>query len=254
MVYDVQKASMWKRLSAYLFDIILLVIAAVGVAFLLSSALNYEAHLNEREKIRVGYETQYGVDFDISKEDYDKLSDDGKKAIDDAYALFVTDPEVNKIDLVLANLVLIIVTFAALIPYLLLEFFIPLLFRNGQTIGKKVFGVGVMRVDGVKISPLQLFIRTILGKCTIETLLPVFLALMLMFNYMPMVGMIGFLAIAIIQFFCIVATRYHTPMHELLSATVSVDLSSQLIFDTPEALMEYKKALHAKEAEKSAYI
>ena len=253
MVYDVQKASMWKRLSAYLCDIILLVIVAVGVAFLLSFALNYEGYLNERETIRVGYENQYGVDFDISKEDYNKLSAEKKKAIDDAFALFVTDPEVNRIDILLANLVLIIVSFSGLIPYLLLEFIIPLILRNGQTIGKKVFGVAVMRVDGVKISPLQLFIRTVLGKCTIETLLPIFLVLMLMFNYMPLVGMVGFLAIAIIQFFCIVATRYHTPMHELLSATVSVDFQSQLIFDTPEALLEYKKKIHEEKAERSEY-
>lgn len=254
MIYDIQKASMWKRFSAYLFDMILLIILAVGVAFLLSSALHYEEILNEREAIRVTYEEKYAVDFDISKEDYDKLTVDKQKFIDDAYAEFVTDPEINRIDIILANLVLIMVSFAALIPYLLLEFIVPLLFGNAQTVGKKVFGVGVMRVDGVKISPIQLFVRSILGKCTIETLLPIFLALMLMFNYMPLVGLIGFLALVIIQFFCVVATRLHTPMHELLSATVSVDLSSQLIFDTPEALLEYKKALHTKEAEKASYM
>ena len=254
MVYDIQKASMWKRFSAYLFDMILLIIVAVGVAFLLSSALNYEENLNEREDIRAAYQEKYGVDFDISKEDYDKLTEDKQKVIDDAYTEFVTDPEVNRIDLLLANLVLIMVSFAALIPYLLLEFIVPLLFGNGQTVGKKVFGVGVMRVDGVKISPIQLFVRSILGKCTIGTLLPIFLVLMLMFDYMPMVGLIGFAVLVIIQFFCVVATRLHTPIHELISATVSVDLSSQLIFDTPEVLIEYKKALHAKEAEKAAYM
>lgn len=254
MVYDIQKASMWKRFSAYLFDMILFIIIAVGVAFLLSSLLNYEGYLNKRETIRDSYEEQYNVDFDLSKEDYDKLTEDKRKVIDDAYTEFVTDPEVNKIDLMLANLVLIIVTFAALCPYLLLEFVVPLIIHNGQTVGKKVFGVGLMRIDGVKISPLQLFVRSILGKCTIGTLLPAFLLLMLMFNYMPMVGFVGILALTIVQFFCIVTTKYHTPIHELLSATVSVDISSQLIFDTPEALLEYKKAIHAKEAEKSAYI
>ena len=254
MIYDVQKASMWKRFSAYLLDVILLVILAVGVAFLLSSSLGYEAKLNEREEIRVGYEQEYGVDFDISKEDYDKLSESDRKKIDDAYALFIGDDEIGKIDLLLANLVLIIVSFSTLIPHIILELIVPLLFKNGQTLGKKVFGIGVVRVDSVKISNLQLFARAILGKCTIETLLTILLVLMWFFNFMPLVGMVGFFAIAILQFFCVVATRNHTALHDLLSATVCVDMSSQLIFDSPEALIQYKKELHAKEAERSAYM
>lgn len=254
MIYDVQKASMWKRFSAYLLDVILLVILAVGVAFLLSISLGYDAKYQQREDIRVSYEQQYGVDFDIPEEDYDKLSEADRKEIDDAYTAFVTDPAVNEIDLMLANLILIIISFSTLIPYLALEFAVPLLFKNGQTLGKKVFGVAVMRVDGVRITPLQLFIRSILGKCTVGTILPILLLLMWLFNFMPMVGMIGLFAIIIIQFFCVVSTRLHTAIHELISATVSVDMSSQLIFDTPEALLEYKQNLHEQEVKKSSYM
>ena len=254
MIYDVQKASMWKRFSAYLLDIILLIILAVGVSFLLATALNYEGILKDREEIQVGYENEYGVDLDISQEDYNKLSEEGKKKIDDVYAKFITSPEVKEIDFLLANLILIIISFSALIPYLVFEFIIPLLLHNGQTLGKKVFGVGVMRVDGVKISTMQLFIRSILGKCTVGTLLPIMLGLMWLFNFMPMFGMVGFFLIVIVQFFCVVATANHTALHELMSATVSVDMSSQLIFDTPEALMEYKKDLHAKEAQNASYM
>ena len=254
MIYDIQKASMWKRFSAYLLDVILLIVLAVGVAFLLSVMLGYDVKYQEREEIRADYEQKYDVDFDISKEDYNKLSEADRKAVDDAYAEFVTDKKVNQIDLLLANLVLIIISFSSLIPYLILEFIVPMLFRNGQTLGKKVFGVAVMRVDGVKISTLQLFIRAILGKCTVGTILPILLLLMWLFNFMPMVGMIGLFAIIIIQFFCVVATHLHTPIHELMSATVSVDMSSQLIFDSPEALLEYKQNLHEQEAQTAKYM
>ena len=41
MIFDLQKASMWKRISASLFDFILLVIAVAGFAFLLSAILDY---------------------------------------------------------------------------------------------------------------------------------------------------------------------------------------------------------------------
>ena len=41
MYQDLQKASLWKRISAYIFDVILLVTVAVGVAFLLSTLFRY---------------------------------------------------------------------------------------------------------------------------------------------------------------------------------------------------------------------
>ena len=40
------------------------------------------------------------------------------------------------------------------------------------------------------------------------------------------------------------------PLHDLLAQTVAVDMASQLIFDSPEDLLEYKKRLHAEDAEK----
>jgi hypothetical protein len=66
---------MWKRISAYILDVILLGILAVGIAFLISVAVNYDAHTVAREQLREKYETQYGVDFDISQDDYNKLRD-----------------------------------------------------------------------------------------------------------------------------------------------------------------------------------
>ena len=44
MIYDLQKAGMWKRISAFLFDNILLLVAIVGIAALLSTMLGYDKH------------------------------------------------------------------------------------------------------------------------------------------------------------------------------------------------------------------
>ena len=199
------------------------------------------------------YITRYSVDFDISQEDYQKLSDENQKLIDNAYGEFAADPEVARLNALIFNLSFMIVSFSILIPYLLLEFVVPLLLKNGQTIGKKIFGIGVMRVDGVRISTVQLFIRTVLGKCTLETMLPIMMLMILMFNVMPLVSVGITLILVIAQFCCIAFTAFHTPIHELISATVSVDISSQLIFDTPQALLEYKKSLHAQIANSTEY-
>lgn len=253
MVYDIQKAGFWKRFSAYLVDILLLVLAAVEIAFLLSLMLNFQGTLNQRNDLKDEYEQHYGVDFDITQEDYDKLTDSEKNYLNDSHVSYVTDPEVGRLDALLVNLALIIATFSFLIAYLLLEFFVPMLFKNGQTLGKKIFGIGVVRVDGVRISTFQLFVRTVLGKCTVETLIPIFLVFLFFLNYMPLFSIMGFALLFIIQFISIVATKLHTPIHELMSATVSVDMTSQVIFDSPEALMEYKKQLHAQDAQTAEY-
>ena len=47
MIYDLQKASMWKRISAFLCDLIVFCIVAVGVAFLLSTILGIDAQQNK---------------------------------------------------------------------------------------------------------------------------------------------------------------------------------------------------------------
>lgn len=253
MIYDISKASMWKRISAYLLDMIILILVVVEVAFLLSLAFNFNGILAKRNEIRDGYEEFYGVDFDITQEEYDKLSKAEIDYLNDAYAAFVTDPEAGKTDEVLFNVSLAIASLSFLISYFALEFVVPQFLKNGQTIGKRIFSIAVVRVDGVKISNAQLFIRTVLGKCTVGTLIPVFLAFLLFLNIMPLFCIVGFAMLVILQFICIVATKLHTPIHELMSATVSVDMTCQRIFNSSEELMEYKKQLHAQEVERADY-
>jgi uncharacterized RDD family membrane protein YckC len=253
MTHDLQKASMWKRISAFLFDSILLVVIAVGVAFLLSAIFNFDGVVAERDELRQGYETSYGVDFDIEYEDYQKLTDEERKLYDDSYAKFATDPEANRLGALVVNLTLIIITFAVLIPSLLLEFMVPVLFGNGQTLGKKIFGIAVVRTDSVKISRFQLFIRAVLGKYTLETMVPVFLVLLLFFNVMPLFCIAMLAILFILQVAFTLFSYLHTPIHDLISGAVVVDYSSQMIFESSEKMLEYKKKLHAEEAEKAQY-
>ena len=70
MIYDLQKASMLKRISAYLLDVILLLIVITGAAFGLSALLGYDAYVEKLENIYADYEAEYGIDFDISQEEF----------------------------------------------------------------------------------------------------------------------------------------------------------------------------------------
>ena len=253
MIYDLQKASFWKRISAFLFDAILLAIVSVGLSFLLSAMLGYNHQTEKLNEYYQKYETEYGISFDITLEKYEALSDEQKAQYDLADKAWRTDADVAYTYTLVLNLTLLITSFSILFAYLLLEFFVPLLFKNGQTLGKKIFGIALMKTNGVKINTPALFIRTVLGKYTIETMIPVFILIMLYFNIVGIVQLAILALILLLQIVFVVTTRTNSAIHDMLASTVAVDMASQLIFDSEEELLEYKKRIHAENAQSSNY-
>lgn len=252
-MYDIQKADLWKRISAWLFDFILLVIAVVGVAFLLSVVLNYDGYAKQLEDVKIACEKEYGVELDISEEEYNEKSEADRALYDQAQKAFTHNETAGRAYSMMVNFTFLIVVFSILIATLLLEFLVPLLLQNGQTLGKKIFGVGVMREDGVKIAPIILFIRTVLGKYTIETMIPVMVLLMFWFGTMGILGVVLIAAILIAQIVSVASSRTRMMIHDRLAHTVTVDLASQKIFDTPEALLEYRKKIAQARAQNADY-
>jgi uncharacterized RDD family membrane protein YckC len=153
----------------------------------------------------------------------------------------------------LFSLALMIATLSILFSFLILEFTVPLLLKNGQTIGKKVFGVAVMRIDGVKVTPVMVFARGILGKCTVGTLVPIYLIMMVIFGIMNIVGVVALGGLLLLQAILFFGTRNHTPIHDLFAQTITVDMASQLIFDSPEDMLAYKKRISEENAENAKY-
>lgn len=247
---DLQRAGMWKRLSAALFDVIILFTVIVGMALLLSTVLNYDQHIRRMDELEAKYAEEYGVDFNITAEELEALSEEERKVYEDADKAYSADPDVVYTYNMMLSMAMLIITFAILLGYLILEFLVPLLLGNGQTLGKKLFGIGLMRVDAVRLPPILLFARTVLGKFTIGTMIPVYVLIMIIFGRLGLFGTVVIGALLLIQAILFFGTRNHTPIHDKLAGTVAVDLASQMIFDSPEALLEYKKRIHAEAAEK----
>ena len=253
MKYDLQRADMWKRISAWIFDKILVFILAVGFAFLLSFAFNFTKQIDTYEARQAHFSEMYGIDLGISRDEYAKLSNDNRALYDKATDAFNKDGEASYAVYMMFNYSLIMVTFSIMLAYLALEYIVPLLFKNGQTLGKKIFGVAVMRMDGVKVSPLVMFIRTILGKYTIETMIPTLILIGVGFGVTGIVGICVAIIIILSNFIAVIVTKTHSPIHDVLSSTVTVDMATQLIFETPEALLEHKKKVHEELVENSEY-
>ena len=247
---DLQRANLLKRISAAIFDFILLATLAVGLMWGTSAALKYDKYVDLYDERYEYYLKKSG--FDESTE-YSKLSDEDKKLYDLADEEFKHDKEAIYAISMMFNLSLIIVTFPTLLAFLILEFFVPLLFKNGQTLGKKIFGIAVMRVDGIRVNGVLMFARSILGKFTVGTMLPILAFVLTFFGILGIVGILIFGGIIFTQIVLVLFTKAHTPIHDKLAQTVTVDMASQMIFDTTEELVAYKNKLQAENADKAAY-
>ena len=90
MITSIQKASLLKRISASLLDVILTAIISVGIAYALSLIIGYDKHLDNLESKYEYYETTYDVEFgkdpsELTEEEYqirvysqDEISDNAK--------------------------------------------------------------------------------------------------------------------------------------------------------------------------------
>lgn len=253
MIYDVQPASFWKRVSAFLLDFILLSILVVGFAWVFSLVVNYDKYTNQYEEYTIKYENEYNVSFDITEEEYNSYTETEKLNFDNARIAFENDPEVLKTYNLMINLLLIMLVFSILISVFLYEFLIPLFLHDGQTIGKKCFGLCVVKNNSVKLNNISLFARSILGKGTLELLIPIFLILLTLFGGIGILGPILILIILIIQIVLYFVTKNHTVIHDLIAYTVVADKPSQMIFEDEETLIEYKTKLRAEEVKRKDY-
>lgn len=244
---DLQKANLWKRISAATLDLILLFTLAVGAALLMSVLFGYDTHSEALAGRYEAVEKEFGVSFDLTEEDYNALSEEEKAVYDDALLALNEDADARYAYGMMINLTFLMVTFSLLIAFLLLEFLVPLLFGNGQTLGKKIFGIAVMQEGGVKVTSVLMFARTVLGKFALETMVPVYVALMIFLGFLGFGGTLLIGILLAVQLFLLVFTKGRTLIHDKLSHTVTVDLASQMIFDTPEDLLAYKTKLHAEQ-------
>lgn len=252
---SLQKASFGKRIIAAIFDGILISILAVGLIALLSGVFKTDGHLAVYQEAYNKYSTEYNVNLTL--EEYNELTEEQKndyaKRAEEAEKAFADDKDAVYAYNMFINLSLLIITFGVLTGVVMVEFVVPLLFGNGQTLGKKIFGIALMHKEGIKVGNLQLFTRAVLGKFAIELMIPIYIIMMIYFNSIGIISGAILVLLVAIQVICLVATRTNSLLHDVMAGTVAVDMASQRIFDSREALIEYTKKIHAEKAEKSSY-
>ena len=253
MRFELQKADIWKRISAFMFDSVMIVMVAVGLAAIFSLFLNYGEHYRVLEDTEKEYSEKYGIDLEITAAEYDKLSDEEKQKYELADAEFAKDERAIYAYNMLLNLSLIVLTLSLLLAYIGLELVVPIFFKHGRTLGKKIFGLAVMRTNGVKLGGQAHFIRVIIGKYTMETMVPVYLLLMILFGNLGVVGTGILILFVILEIFTMAYTKTRSTIHDLVSDCVVVDMASQMIFESEDELMAYKTRIHEEMANQQEY-
>lgn len=249
MVYDFQRASLTKRIPAWILDFILLITLVSGFMWAWSQVIDIAPDTEAMLSIEMQYKEKYDGQLKVSIEEYEKMTEEEiaqkltaeeKLKITQTIQkineeLFVNEEYLDAMGRVISK-IFSMISLSFLCAYFILEFLIPLWLKNGQTIGKKCFGIALMRKDGIKVTPFMMFTRTILGKCSIELMFPAML-------YVILSGSIIALAVCailfLVQIIVPLATRSKTAIHDLLACTVAVDMSSQMIFDTVEEMEAY---------------
>lgn len=247
MIYDLQKASILKRFSAFLLDFILICILATGFGALLSVIVDFNGCYDQIVAYEEEYKTHGIETLLVTEELYNTLSADAQQYYhsvrENVYALVYQ----------CIMKMFLIVSLGLFFAFLILEFVIPLCLKNGQTVGKKIFSIGVMQISGVKLKHFALFVRSILGKYTIETMVPIAILFAFIFAEPSIILLIVILAIIVLQIVLFFATKTFSLIHDVLSSSVVVDMQSQMIFNSVDEMTAYKEELHRQDVEKAEY-
>ena len=197
------KAGLSKGASAFFIDVVLLLLLAVALAYVLSLAFGYSRFSQAYSSGIERYAAQYNVQFDkvVSQADFDALTDQQKASYEAAVAAMNEDTEILDALSSMVRLIFLIAALSLFLAFMALEFIVPLFLKQGRTLGKKAFGLSVTKKDGSPLGPVPLLVRTFVGKYLIETMIPVLIIIITIFNAIGLMngpGIIGFAIILVI--------------------------------------------------------
>ncbi len=252
MAFNLQKANFWKRISAFMFDIVLTLVIALAIMIGMHAILKVDAKIEKLNNYRAEFAEKIDLDLDLSNEEYEKLPEAEKQAREEKFKelekMLWEDKDVRNLNSEIITNVSVSVITSLLIGKTVWYFVIPLFFKHGRTLGKKIFGLAVVRTNGVKLTNPILFVRSLIGLYAIETMFPLTLLFMTLFGSLGIVGPITIGLFAILQIFVMIYTKTNSCIHDLLTDSVVVDMASQQIFETQDERTEFDKAEAARKA------
>lgn len=108
----------------------------------------------------------------------------------------------------------------------------PLIFKNGQTVGKKVFKLGLATSDGYKMQNKQLIMRAMpVYVVILAMLIPIWTEIVFIF--------IMFLVMFLVSFALSMSSPKRKSLHDFTGGTIVVDLAGSILFNNELEEEEY---------------
>ena len=152
MIYDLQKASITKRISAFLFDLVTLAVIFTGCMLLVATICDYDGKTQALNDRMIEIHESYGIaelekEHSVTFNDFQYMTAEERAKLPEslvstfiAYSDALTqDRDIIFLYETVFTLSLMIVSLSLLAAFLVVEFAVPLYFKNGQTLGKKIF-------------------------------------------------------------------------------------------------------------------
>lgn len=260
MSFSLQKASFWKRISAYMIDTVLMIFLALAFSLVTHTIFKVDERIEKVDAFKTQYAQDYGVDLELAQKDPSTVTKEEKADYDENYKKFeemnkaiAKDKKAQEANADFLSSLLASFAISLFFSNLALNFGAPLLFKYGRTIGKRVFGLAVIRSNGVKISSPVLFVRAVVGLYAMETMFPIIILMMIWFGMLGIIGTIILVGFGILQIVCLIRSQVNQSIHDLLTDSVVVDMASQTIYETNEELIAAQKAAAAEKAAAEEY-
>lgn len=234
-IFDPQKASSLKRIAAYIVDAILFITIFTGVLLLTSYIVGYQHNYKLLEAKYI----EHGV-YVIKNGTY-SFCDTSKEVCVNAWKNFNLDKEACFYYDHSIELITLMITVSTFLSFLILEFLVPMIFKNGQTIGMKCFRIGLIDNKGIKVKPIQIFIRFLFGKFLVSTMLPIYGLIFMYFNLNG--GFYGFVlavGILIVDLVMTIFSKTKSGISNSISSVYAVDMDETYFFNSVEEMVERK--------------
>ena len=183
---------------------------------------------------KVGEEIKY-YEFAVPKDGV--VPEEVSKFIQTKYQDAIID-SFNQIDFIRANgaramtFNALAFTLSSFIGFTLSYVVLPWILKNGQTLGKKVFGIGLATSDGYKFRNHQLLMRFM-------PFLVCDLSLMLFIQVNMYLVLSIYLIIFLVSFAIAMASPKKMALHDFTARTLVVDLKTSILFDNPAVEENY---------------
>ena len=215
-----QKAPFFKRLLALMLDWIFIVILTFTCVIPISLLLKVNEYSEKFDQYYSEYEKKYGVDFDLTEEQFNAMTEEELKLYEEAYNALTSDEEANKVHDALFKRMLGSIELAILAGYLVMDVLFPLMLKNGQTLGKRILNLALVHNDGEPTNILTILHRTVIGKFVIETSIPALAVISLFMGSLNLLGL--FFAAVILIVDIILLIKKNQVLHDILANTVVV--------------------------------